>query len=263
MSCSLAFMFDTFIPIIKACQKKSLESTVEAQKGYYCHCIRKSWELITASFLTATDLVTVLPNYKKMVIRTLNNLEDRESGLVITKGIVNLIRFTRMCLNEDEEDSNMIESDEEPLEKGKDTQWDEIDGMRFKTMHRSEWSGPLRDPSTASAVLELLKSMAEVVLQATQRLYDSFHGEYGDELPKFSGIGKKGDVNTVALLRDHLEDICSVASSEVITRYYTQLIQQLDSVLKEEESIERTRQQILLGGALSAVIPFLKDSGKH
>ena len=169
-----------------------------------------------------------------------------------------------MCLNEDEEDSKMIEDDEEEQqEKGKDTQWDEIDGIRFKTMHRSEWSGPLRDRSTAEAVLELLKSMAEVVLQATQKLYDSFHGEYGDELPKYSGIGKKGDVNTVALLRDHLEAVCSVASSEAITRYYTQLIQQLNSVLKEEESIERTRQQILLGGALSAVIPFLNDSGKH
>ena len=113
MSCSLAFMFDTFVPIMKACQKKMMESTVEAQKGYYLHCVHKTWELITTSFLTATDLVTVLPNYKKMMIRTLNNLEDRESGLAIVKGIVSLIRFTRMCLNEDEEDSKMIEDDEE------------------------------------------------------------------------------------------------------------------------------------------------------
>lgn len=262
MECSLAFIFDTFLPIIKACQKKSSEVTVEAQRGFYIYCVRKSWEVIVTSFLTATDLVTVLPNYKKTLIRTISNMDDRESGLVIAKGLASLIRYARMCL-EEEEMNSVVESEEEDTQKkGKDTQWDEIDGVHFKPMHRNEWPGLILDRNAAKAVIVLLKSMAESLLEVLQKLYESFHGDYHNGVPKFSGVGKKGDVNTVAFLRDILQEVYTVASPESITRLYAQITQRLDSVLKEEESIKRTRQQILLVGILSAIIPFLNNSGK-
>ena len=308
---SLAFFFDTFLPIVKACQAEAHRLKNITQKNTMIRNVRTIWDLFGACLLTVPDLLVVLPTYKKALLRLLGNEEYRESALAIAKAMSLMIRCVTSAIemkekkekkeldsendsdsdsendndsdsdsendseNDNDEESESennkemeVEEEEEEVKsskKAKDTQWDEVDGMQ-KIHVRANL--PAYDMETLQAIRSIFASFIEPAFIGLQDIYASFHGDYGKEVPKFSGVGKHGDVNTVAIIRDILEVFCSIASPETVSRLFAHAITQLNSLLEISESeitVATTRQQIVLVGVLSAIIRSANEQGmlKH
>ena len=78
--CSLASFFDFFLPIVKTCQKELGSVQNATQKRHYQLDIANIFSIFGSCCVCATDCCTVLPNYKKFLLRIM-----KDENLVIEK----------------------------------------------------------------------------------------------------------------------------------------------------------------------------------
>ena len=92
---SLASFFNVFLPISKVCMKNREEPNAGEKEHEQ---IRRIWDLFGCVLCNATDIETVLPNYKKALGHLFAWSGWYEAGIVALTGFINLVRHLHMCI---------------------------------------------------------------------------------------------------------------------------------------------------------------------
>ena len=92
---SLASFFNVFLPISKVCMKNCEEPNAGEKEHEQ---IRRIWDLFGCVLCNATDIETVLPNYKKALGHLFAWSGWYEAGIVALTGFINLVRHLHMCI---------------------------------------------------------------------------------------------------------------------------------------------------------------------
>ena len=255
------------MPIIKACQKEAASATNATQKRQLQRMVADICSIFGSCCIGCTDAPTVLGNYKKTLLRLMNEEGYREAGIELAKGFALLIKRSESCLKmEEEATAEAKNEDEELLREGGDEDNDEVDedcDAPFLTL-LTEARAPAFSQTLAEENLKTMKGMAEVLLQALAKLYLQCHGSYSEEVPKATGIGKGGEIALVLTLRSVMTIVCGVADSAVVSAFFHQIAGKLEAVMKQKMEDEEGRaamlDRVVLAGELATVLPALPDA---
>lgn len=256
------------MPIIKACQKEASSAANTTQKRQLQRMVADICSVFGSCCIGCTDAPAVLGNYKKTLLRLMNEEGYREAGIELAKGFALLIKRSESCLKmEEEATAEAKNEDEELLREGGDEDNDEVDedcDAPFLTL-LTEARAPTFSQTLAEENLKTMKGMAEVLLQALAKLYLQCHGRYSEEVPKVTGIGKGGEIALVLTLRSVMTIVCGVADSAVVSAFFHQITGKLEAVTKQKAEDEKTGRaamldRVVLAGELATVLPALPDA---
>ena len=244
--------------MIKACQKEIASVKNITQKRRYQINLADIFSIFASCCVCATDAATVLPNYKKMLVRVIDNDQTIDAGVAICKAMAILIRSNQQqvekkesSLSKDTEKEEFIQEDEKDDEKD-DDEVDEIPAPFMEKLTTSQ--APKIDASQAKKNLEVFTGCMEVFIEAGLSLYERCHGNYEKEIPKFNGVGQGGEIAVVLSLRYALTVMCSITPSTKITSLVERVINQIQSVNGSTEN-SSLRQHIVCSGELAVLIP--------
>ncbi len=116
----------------------------------------------------------------------------------------------------------------------------------------------------AQANIAALQQLCENILLTLLALYEQWHGDFSEEIPRFSGIGKGGDISNVQVVRCAIEAVFSISAPELVSKMLNQVLSKLLVAFTNDDpaSVERCAgQSIILSGLLSTVIQYVKDEG--
>ena len=264
---SLASFFNAFLPISKASMKKCEEPNAGEKEREW---MRRIWDLFGCVLCNATDIETVLPNYKKALGHLFAWSGCFEAGVDALTSFVDLVRHLHMCIagedapekeeKEEKEEMKAIdeENEEESAEKERTKRppYDEVDGIAIK----KKYSFIRRDPETAQSILNLVGSLVEGWFPSMEKMVDNLMGTFGSAMPKPEGIGKNGKAMELVIVREDIQILCGYASDEVKSRLFTQLSERVKVAMKDS-SVAGVRQQILLLHLFASVLPYAPSSG--
>lgn len=244
--------------MIKACQKEIASVKNITQKRRYQINLADIFSIFASCCVCATDVATVLPNYKKMLVRVIDNEQTIDAGVAICKAMTILIRSNQQQiekkeanLSKDTEKEEFIQDDD----KDDDKDDDEVDETPAPFMEKLTTSqAPKIDVSQAKKNLEVVTGCMEVFIEAGLSLFERCHGSYEKEIPKFNGVGQGGEIAVVLSLRYALTVMCSVTPSTKITSLVERVTNQIQSVNGSTET-PSLRQHIVCSGELAVLIP--------
>ena len=108
----------------------------------------------------------------------------------------------------------------------------------------------------AQANIAALQQLCENILLTLLALYEQWHGDFSEEIPRFSGIGKGGDISNVQVVRCAIDAVFSISAPELVSKMLVAFTND------DPASVERCAgQSIILSGLLSTVIQYVKDEG--
>lgn len=82
--------------------------------------------------------------------------------------------------------------------------------------------------------------MCENILLTLLSLYEQWHGDYSEEIPRYSGIGKGGDNMTVQVIRCTIETVLSISQPDLVSKMLNQVISKLLMAFTNENPAEKS-----------------------
>lgn len=100
---------------------------------------------------------------------------------------------------------------------------------------------PRIDRATAEKNLQVIQPFCENLLLTLLSLYEQWHGDYSEEIPRYSGIGKGGDNLTVQVIRCTIETLLSISSADLVSKMLNQVLSKLLVAFTNENPAEQSR----------------------
>ena len=110
----------------------------------------------------------------------------------------------------------------------------------------------------------MLQQLCENLLLTLLALYEQWHGDFSEEIPRYSGIGKGGDITNVQVIRCAIETVFSISAPDLVSKMLNQVLSKLLMAFTSDDPANTERcvgQSIILTGLLSTVIQYVKDEG--
>lgn len=99
---------------------------------------------------------------------------------------------------------------------------------------------PRIDPAIAKHTIEIIQPQCENLLLTLLSLYEQWHGDYSEEIPRYSGIGKGGDNLTVQVIRCTIETILSISPSDLVSKLLNQILSKLLVAFTNEDPSQQS-----------------------
>ena len=122
--------------------------------------------------------------------------------------------------------------------------------------------------------INAFQPLCENLLLTLLSLYEQWHGDYSEEIPRYSGIGKGGDNLTVQVIRCTIETVLGIAPPTLVSQVLNQILSKLLTAFTNENPEQQSiydvynmivdycvGQSIILTGLLSTAIRFIKEEG--
>lgn len=255
---SLLFFFNSIIPVAKACHVGAQQTTNTVLKRRLQSYVTDLWSLFASFCVCADDAAAAFEQYGNSILGAMTDKNYKELSSIICKGLTLLIRSNQLALEnkqmttQEEEEESLSDDDSvsqmsEDDMKGGDELNDEIVCVRMISDSQLPFleilkttRAPRINPQVASHNLSVIQPMCENILLTLLSLYEQWHGDYSEEIPRYSGIGKGGDNMTVQVIRCTIETVLSISQPDLVSKMLNQVISKLLMAFTNENPAEKS-----------------------
>ena len=94
--------------------------------------------------------------------------------------------------------------------------------------------------------INAFQPICENLLLTLLSLYEQWHGDYSEEIPRYSGIGKGGDNLTVQVIRCTIETVLGIAPPTLVSQVLNQILSKLLTAFTNENPEQQSIHHLMI-----------------